>query len=79
MKKKFNPLDAVMKHGKLTIGTVGTMGIAGKTLQHLPSPTGTTVMKGMDTMKVIPAVHGTSIGLGALGSLKGLERKKRRK
>ena len=79
MKKKFNPYDAVMKHGKLTIGTMGAVGIAGKTLQHFPSATGDKVMGSMDTMKVIPMVHGASIGMGALGSLRNVERKARRR
>lgn len=76
MKKKFDPFDAVMEHGKLSIGTVGVVGIAGKTAQHLPSSTGSSIVKGMDTLKIVPTLHGASIGLE---SLRMLERKARRR
>ena len=77
-KKKFNPFDAVMKQGTLTAGTIGVVGITGKLSQQLPSATGTKIMGSMDTMKVIPTVHAASIGFGALGSLKEIEKKARR-
>ena len=78
MKKKFDPFDAVMKQGALTAGTIGAVGITGKMAQQFPSATGNKIVGSMDTMKVIPMVHGVSIGFGALGSLKEVERKARR-
>ena len=78
-KKKFDPFDAVMKHGALTAGTIGAVGITGKMAQQFPSATGDKIAGSMDTMKVIPMVHGVSIGFSALGSLKEVERKARRR
>lgn len=78
-KKKYDPLDAVTKHGALTAGTIGVVGITGKLSQQLPSATGTKILGSMDTMKVIPAVHAASIGFGAFEPLKKIERKARKR
>ena len=79
MKKKFDPFNAVMEHGAITAGTIGTVGITGKMAQQFPSAIGDKIMGSMDTMKVLPVVHGVGIGLGSLGSLKEVEKKARRK
>ena len=78
-KKKYDPFNAVMEHGTLTAGTIGAVGITGKMAQQLPSATGNKIVSSMDTMKVIPAVHGVAMGFGAFGSLKEVERKARKK
>jgi len=77
-KKKYNPFDAVMKHGALTAGTIGAVGITGKLAQQLPSATGNKIMGSMDMIKVVPTVHGVAMGFGAFESLKEVERKARR-
>lgn len=79
MKKKYDPFNAVMEHGALTAGTIGAVGITGKMAQQFPSATGDKIVGSMDAMKVIPVVHGVSLGFGALGSLKEVERKARRR
>lgn len=78
MKKKkngFDPSKFVIEHGKLTVGTMGVMGLAGR-MPH--SPSSSKIVGGMDTLKVLPTVHATG---GVFGSLRGLEdtvKKKRR-
>ena len=74
MKKKkygYDPFDAVMSHGKITIGTVGVMGLAGS----MPSsPSSGNILRGMDTLKVVPTVHATGIAFGSLGMLGDVEK-----
>ena len=72
MVKKFDPFKSVVEHGTLSIGTVGVMGIAGR----MPSsPSSGRITGSMDTLRVVPVVHGAGIAMGSLGSLKAVERK----
>lgn len=75
--KVFDPFDAVVSHGSLTIGTIGVMGLADR-MPDSPSKAG--IIRGMDTMKIIPVVHGAGIAMGSLGMLGDVEKrvKKRR-
>ena len=67
-KKDFDPFDFTIKHGSLTIGTIGVTGLAGR----MPSsPQSENILQGMDTIKVIPTVHVVS---GVFDSLGHLER-----
>ena len=78
-KKVFDPFKAVVDHGVLTAGTIGSIGIAGKINQTMPSSTGSKIMGGMDSLKIIPVVHGAGIAMGSLGMLGEVEKKARKK
>jgi len=78
-KSGFDPFKAVVSHGALTAGTIGSIGTAGHINQTMPSATGHRVMAGMDTLKVVPTVHAASIGIGSLGMLGDVEKKVRRR
>ena len=56
-KSGFDPFKAVVSHGALTAGTIGSIGTAGHINQTMPSATGHRVMAGMDTLKVVQTVH----------------------
>ena len=74
--KEFNPLDFVMEHGKIQIGTMAVTGLASK----MPSsPSSGAIQSGMDILPVIPMVHGIGGVMGSLGSLeRSVKRKKKR-
>ena len=74
-KKKYDPSDFVISHGKLTIGTIGVMGVASR-MPH--SPQHSSIMHGMDTMKVLPTIHATKGVFGSLQNLEGVVKKKRK-
>jgi len=78
-KKGFDPFKAVVSHGALTVGTIGSIGIAGRVNTMMPSAPGTRIMGSMDTLKVVPTVHAASIGIGSLGMLGDVEKKARRR
>ena len=74
-KKVFDPLDAVITHGKLGVGTIGVVGVAGSLHSQMPSNVGGGVMRSMDTLKIIPTVHASSVAMGSLGMFTDIERK----
>lgn len=73
--KKFDPLDFTIKHGSLTVGTMGVIGLADR-MPDSPSKQG--IVRGMDTLKVVPSVHAVGGVFGSLGSLESVVKKKRR-
>lgn len=78
-KKGFDPFEAVVKHGKLTAGTIGVMGVTGRMADVMPSPQSAKIVSGMDTLKVLPTVHAAGITMGSLGMLSDVEKKAKRR
>ena len=74
--KEFNPLDFVMEHGKIQIGTMAVTGLASK----MPSsPQSGAIQSSMGTMTIIPTVHAVGGVMGSLGSLERQVKKKNRR
>ena len=73
--KEFNPMDFVMEHGKIQIGTMAVTGLASK----MPSsPQSSAIQSSMGTMTLIPTIHGVSGVMGSLGNLERQYKKKKR-
>jgi len=81
-KKKYDLFGNVMEHGKITMGTMGVIGITGKLAERMPTSgagTASNIMGSMDTMKVIPTVHSAGIAMGSLSMLGDVEKQARKK
>lgn len=73
-KKSFDPFDYTIQHGKITMGTIGTIGIVGS-MPHTPQTSN--IIRGMDTMKIIPTVHAAGGVFGSLNMLNNINYKKK--
>ena len=74
--KGFDPLEFSVRHGRLTVGTMGVLGLADR-MPDSPSKQG--VVRGMAPLKVVPTVHAVGGSFGALRRLEGVVKKKRRR
>lgn len=82
MKKKYDLFGNIMEHGKISIGTVGVVGLTGRFAEQMPaggSGTSSNIMRSMDTMKIIPTVHGAGVAMGSLSMLGDVERQAKRR
>lgn len=75
-KKRNKELDFVFDNMALSAGVVGGTHIVGKMSSTMPSPQSGAIMKGMETMKIVPIMHATG---GIFGQLQGLEKKVKKK
>ena len=73
--KGFDPFDFTVRHGSLTMGTVGVIGLADR-MPDSSSKSG--IVGGMDTLKIIPTTHAVGGVFGSLGNLERVVKKKKR-
>lgn len=71
-KKRNKELDFVYDNIALNAGIIGGTHLVGRLSTNLPSPQSGTILKGMETMKVVPTMHAMG---GMFGQLQGLEKK----
>ena len=77
-KKKKDLFDFTMENMALNVGITAGAGVVGKLGQTLPSPVSGNIMKGMETMSVIPTIHATGGIFNQLQDLNKMTKKKRR-
>ena len=77
--KGFDPVKESIELGQIGAASVGGVGITAHIGQHVPASgqaTATNIMRGMDTIKILPVMKGAG---SVFGSLRHLEKKTKKK
>jgi len=78
MAKHKKNLDFVYDNIKINAGIVGGTAVVGKIGNIMHSPQSNNIMKGMETMKIVPTIHATGGIFGQLNDLNKMVKKKKR-